>query len=224
LGVDYDTYEPGVRMSSEAFLADIRQLVPGDASTVVVAAGEAAGFAVHAAISGFAGGLLLFQPAADHLPPEAMTDVPFEQLVQAAAPYTPLIDAWRETDAARRLQFVTGVWRDLYEGHLTAADFALVCQVIGEHIEDLLATIGKAAVAAEAVEPAPHPGPPWVDRLGEITVPVTVVMSRRGRSVGEALANRVPAGEFVGANADTDLPWLEDRATAVSVLRRMLAR
>ncbi|HEX6522200.1 MAG TPA: hypothetical protein VF070_19670, partial [Streptosporangiaceae bacterium] len=47
LGVDYDTYEPGVRMSSEAFLADIRQLVPGDASTVVVAAGEAAGFAVH---------------------------------------------------------------------------------------------------------------------------------------------------------------------------------
>jgi len=34
----YDTYAPGGWMSSEAFLADIRQLLPSDASTVVVAA------------------------------------------------------------------------------------------------------------------------------------------------------------------------------------------
>src|SRR5580700_2872340 len=49
---------------------------PADpARTVLVAAGWAAGRAVHAALDGQAAGLVLFQPAPDYLPPEARPEV-----------------------------------------------------------------------------------------------------------------------------------------------------
>src|SRR5579872_2329534 len=72
--VCFDAHEP-MRLAGQAFLDAVRRLEPDPRGTVVVAAGLAAGFAVRAALSGLAGGLLLFQPAPDRIPPEAMTEV-----------------------------------------------------------------------------------------------------------------------------------------------------
>ena len=221
--VHYDRCEPVPWASPETFIPALRRLIPDDRRTVVVAAGYAAGFAVRAALSGLAAGLALFQPAPDYRPPEVLSDVPIEDLIQAAAPYAGLIEATRETDPARRSELVIRTWRGIYGEGLPEADVSLASEVIGDHVEELLAAIAETVTAAETGARPPRPGPPWVGQLGDVTTPVTVVTSRRANPVGEAIAKRIPAGRFVAARAHTDLPWLEDRAGALSVLRQMLA-
>jgi hypothetical protein len=222
--VSFDAHVPmpWAEPDSRAFLDAVCRLVPDPPHSIVVAAGLAAGFAVHAALSGQAGGLVLFQPASDYIPPEAMTDVPVEDLLQAAAPYAGIIDASRETDVTRRTELVTGTWRGIYGPSLTAPDLDLACQVIGEHVEDLLAALPDAQAATGAGEP-PRLGLPWAGRLDELEIPVTVVSARRARRLGHALAQQIPNGQFVAADADTDLVWLKDRTRSVNALRNMLA-
>jgi hypothetical protein len=94
--------------------------------------------------------------------------------------------------------------------------------VIGEHVEDLLAALPDAQAATGAGEP-PRLGLPWAGRLDELEIPVTVVSARRARRLGQALAQQIPNGQFVAADADTDLVWLEDRTRSVNALRNMLA-
>lgn len=222
--VSYDAHEPlpWAEPGGRAFLDAVRCLVPDPGHAIVAAAGLAAGFAVHAALSGRAAGLVLFQPAPDYIPAEAMTDVPVEDLLQAAAPWAGIIDASRETDLTRRRELVARTCRDIYRQSLTAPDLDLACQVIAEHAEDLLAAVAGTQAAAEAGEP-PQLGRPWVDQLDGLTVPVTVLSARRAQRIAQALAQRILNGQFVAADADTDLIWLEDRARAINALRDMLA-
>lgn len=179
---------------------------------------------MHAAIDGAACALLLFAPVPDHFLPEVTIDEPLEEMLAAADPYTPLIEAARESDPARRRQLVTDMVRAVYGGKLTPADLALVSQVTADHAEELLAAIAQVIVAAEADAPAPSPGLAWVDRLSEVTVPVTVVAARRGARIGKAVADRIPAGQLVTVDAHTSLPWLEDRAGADAALRQLLGQ
>jgi hypothetical protein len=222
--VSYDAHEsmPRDETDSEAFLAALRRLVPDPGRSVVAAAGQAAGFAVQAALSGLAGGLLLFQPAPDYIPPDLMVDVPIEELLLAAAPYAGIIDASQESDPVRRAELVVETWRDIYGQSLIAADLELACQVIGEHVEELLADLASAQSATDAGE-SPQLGVPWVDHLSELTVPVTVISGRRSSRVGMSIAQRILKGQFVAADADTDLVWLEDRSGAINALRNLLA-
>jgi hypothetical protein len=220
--VHYDTHEPVPWATPETFVPSLRRLITDGGPTLIVAAGYAAGFAVHAAASGMAGGLALFQPVPDYLPPDAFSDVPVEELIQAAAPYSGFIEAVRETDAARRSQLVISTWHGIYGNILSEADLMLASQVIGDHVEAFLATLAETIAAAEMGAAAAHPGLPWISRLAEVSVPVAVVMSRRGEIAGQAITERILAGRFAAADAQTDLPWLEDRAGAISVLRQML--
>lgn len=222
--VSFDAHEsmPRTEAGIPAFLDAIRHLAPDPWRTIVVAAGLAAGPAVRAALSGLAGGLLLFQPAPDHIPPEAVTDVPVGELLQASAPYANILDASLETDATRRAEVVAETWRDIYGQSLTAPDLELASQVIADHVEELLADVKVAQAEIEAGG-APPLGLPWVDNLDELSVPVTVVSGRRGGRIGRAIAQRILKGQFVAADADTDLVWLEDRGAAVSVLRNLLS-
>jgi hypothetical protein len=63
-----------------------------------------------------------------------------------------------------------------------------------------------------------------MDRLAEISVPVTVVMAGRAGRLGRAIADMAPDGRFIAATADTDLVWLEDRIQAKAAIRDMLGR
>jgi hypothetical protein len=70
--VCYDVHAPmpWEEPDSRAFLGAVRRLVPDPARTAVAAAGQAAGLAVQAARCGLAGGLVLFQPVPDRIPPD----------------------------------------------------------------------------------------------------------------------------------------------------------
>jgi hypothetical protein len=222
--VCYDVHAPmpWEEPDSRAFLGAVRRLVPDPARTAVAAAGQAAGLAVQAARCGLAGALVLFQPVPDRIPPEAAADVPLEDLLAAAAPWAGIIDATAETDAARRTELVTRTWRDAYAGRLAASDVELACQVIAG--PEVLAAVTAAAAAAAAGAPPPQAGLPWVDRLAEISVPVTVVSARRASRMARAIAGIAPDGRFIAAAADTDLVWLEDRIQAKAAIRDMLGR
>jgi hypothetical protein len=222
--VHYDRRARTPWAAPAAFLPAFRRLVRGRETVLVVAAGSAAGFAVHAAIGGMAHGLSLLQPVPDYRPPEASSDVPIQDLLQAAAPYAPLIAAARESDPVRRRTLVISTWRGIYQGKLADADRELVSRIIADHVEDVLAATAQVIAAAEAGAAAPYPGMRWLDRLGEVTIPVTVITSAPATSVGKSLAERIPAGRFVALGARSDLPWLEDRAGTVSVLRQMLSQ
>jgi hypothetical protein len=224
--VCYDVHEPVPwgEPDSRVFLDAVRRLVPDPGRGVVAAAGQAAGLAVQAALFGLASGLVLFQPAPDRIPPEAAADIPIEDLLAAAAPWAGLIDAAAETDAARRTELVTGTWRDAYAGRLTASDVELGCQVIAGHADQVLAAVTAMAAGAAAGAPPPQAGLPWVGRLAEISVPVTVVSARRASGIARAIAGMVPDGRFIAAAADTDLVWLEDRTQAKAAITDMLGR
>jgi hypothetical protein len=109
-------------------------------------------------------------------------------------------------------------------GRLAASDVELACQVIAGHADQVLAAVTAVATAAAAGTPPPQAGLPWVDRLAEISVPVTVVSARRTGRVGRAIAGMAPDGRFIAATADTDLVWLEDRIQAQAAIRDMLGR
>jgi hypothetical protein len=216
--VCFDAHEPmpWEEPDGRAFLAAVRRLVPDPGRTVVAAAGFAAGLAVQAAWSGLVGGLVLFQPSPDRMPPEAAIDVPLEDALAAAAPWADILDAAAETDAALRTELVTGTLRAVYSGQLAAPDVELACQVVAGHIDELLATATGT--------PPPQAALPWVDRLAEISVPVTVVSARRASPVARAIAGLAPDGRFVAAAADTDLVWLEDRPRARAAIKDTLGR
>jgi hypothetical protein len=82
---------------------------------------------------------------------------------------------------------VASVCREAYGGHLTPADLELAVRVTGDHADELMATVRETVAAARADAPPPHPGPRWLNRLAEVSVPV-VVGSRRFRGHREAIA------------------------------------
>jgi hypothetical protein len=144
------------------------------------------------------------------------------EVAEAAGWFAPVLEAVHEPDLARRQELVIGAWRNRYGAHLTAEDLELACQVISDHTEDLLASVKDVVAAAEAGEDISWPSPPWIDRLGEIDIPVAVVVSRLARRLGQAVARRAPDSQVIEAQAYTDLVWLEDRITVLTALRHML--
>jgi hypothetical protein len=145
-------------------------------------------------------------------------------MLAVAAPWAGLIDAAQETDAVRRTDLVAATLRDIYGPHLAAPDVELVCRVVADHAGEVLDLVAQSVAAAMTGAPAPQLGPPWVDRLAELSAPVTVMTARRASAVGRVLAGRIPGGVFVEANAGTDLVWLEDRAGARAVIGDRLLR
>ena len=222
----YDQHEPmpWAELAGPVFLGAVRRLAPDQCFDVVAAAGEAARLAFSVASAGLAKGVVFFQPSPDRHLEEAMVDLPAYDPLEAAGWIAPVLEALHEPDPARRREMVVEAWRDRYGPHLAAGDLELACQVIGDHTEELLATAKDVAANAEAGEDMSWPSPPWIDRLGEIDIPVTVVVSKLALGMGRAVARRAREGQVIEAQAHTDLVWLEDRAAAVTALRHMLDR
>ncbi|MDX6395502.1 MAG: hypothetical protein QOJ73_6565 [Streptosporangiaceae bacterium] len=222
----YDRHEPmpWAELAGPAFLGAVRRLAPGQCFDVVAAAGEAARLAFSVASGGLAKGVVFFQPFPDRHLEEVTVDLPAQEVVEAAAWIAPVLGALHQPDPARRRELVVEAWRDRYGPHLAAGDLELACQVIGDHTEELLASVKDVAAAAEAGEDMSWPSPPWIDRLGEIDIPVTAVVSKLALGLGQAVARRAREGHVIEAQAYTDLVWLEDRVTAVTALRHMLDR
>jgi hypothetical protein len=224
--VVYDQHDPmpaRVEPGDPAFLDAVRNLIPGQHFDVVVAAGTSAGFAFRLVLSRLASGLVLFQPFVnlgfdEHTAP----DVPVADLVASANWIRPVIEALEETDLARRRELVVGAWRDRYGPHLAPADLELACAVIGDHAEELLASVQAVAASAERGEDMSWSGQIDAGRLGEINLPMAVVVSENAARFGEAIQRHAPDSEVLVAKAQTDLVWLEDRGTATRAIGDIL--
>lgn len=202
-----------------------RGRTPGRRFDVVAAAGESADLAFSIAVQGLTRGLVLFQPALVRDPGVRMApDVPVEELVAAADWTRPVLAALDETDPARRRELVVSAWRDRYGPHLAPDDLALVCDVIADHAEELLASMKNAVAAIEAGEDITASGAIRVSQLGEIGLPMTIVVSGRAVRLAEAAARHAQNCRVLVAKAQTNLLWLEDADTAQEAITEMLGR
>jgi hypothetical protein len=86
------------------------------------------------------------------------------------------------------------------------------------------AQTAEPAHADEPVELPPWLERPWIDRLGNLNVPVTTVVSARGRVIAEAIARRAKDAEIVVGGANAGLEPAEDRARSADAILRMLGR
>jgi hypothetical protein len=218
------------------FVAAARRLTADGSFHIVAAAGPAARFGFALAEAGLARGLALFQPELDRWP----DDVPLDYSVlgdldHVLDPYMPLVGAMHEPDPGRRRDIFLSVVRDVLGQDLEPAELELLIAMYSDHVDEhfaewqALAEL-NAAQAADAGGPMPPDPPwvqrPWIDRLAELTVPVTTVVGPRGRGIAEAIARRARDAEIIvaSANADIGLAPAADRARAAEALLHMLDR
>ncbi len=145
--------------------------------------------------AGLAHGLVLFHPYLNSMPEDVEVD--FSDLPDILGPWTDLLSLVHDPDPdpgfvrAACLQVV----RDLAGPDLPPAQLELALAMTGDHALELFADLQATTSAMAAAGGAPLPDPPWIthprlDRLSALTVPVTAVVTARGRGVGR----RLPAG------------------------------
>ena len=224
--VHYDQHAPmsSAVVDDPVFLDTVRRLAPTSGFDAVITGGSAARLAFKVAVAGLARTVLFFQPAPDSHLEDAGATLSVEELEVAASRFSLIAEALSETTLGKRKELVVETWRQIYGPYLEAEDLELACRVIGDHAEDLLATSKEVTAAAEAGRDIPWPSPPWVDRLDEIAMPMTVIMSKPANRTGQAIARRIGQGRLIVSEAQTDLVWLEDRQTALVSITQLLGR
>lgn len=237
--VHYDQHDLPWASLNGAFLESARRLAPDGSFHIVAAHGEAARFAFALAEAGLAKGLVFFQPSLDSIPPpdDARIDTSaLGELDHVLDPYMPLVGALDEPDPARRREILLDVIRATAGQDLEPAGLELLLAMYTDHAEEYFAHLRSSAMPAQESEAAEAAGAdepfelppwlarPWINRLAELTVPVTTVVSVPGRVIGEAIARRARDAEVVVAGANAGLEPAEDRARAADAILRMLDR
>jgi hypothetical protein len=229
--IHFDQHDLPWTSGNGGFLEEARRLAPGGTFHVVAANGGAARFGFAVAEAGLAKGLVLFQPSLDSVPDDVHFDWAEFDLA-LLDPFTPVVSALDELDPVRRREILLEVIRTTAGRDLEPAALELLLAMYSDHADELFAFMQafKQSLAAEpagAGEPVPVPPwleRPWIDRLAGLTVPVTTVVSPRGRVVAEAIARRAKDAEIVVAGAHAGLGPAEDRARAADAILRMLDR
>ena len=195
------------------FLDALRGLATAGSFNIVVAAGQAARFGFAVAQAGLAGGLMLFYPSPDRPMDEVSSRVGDFDPADVLEPYLPMLDALRETDASRRRDILLEVARDTAGTDVEEAELEQALGMIGDHAEEFFAEL-------RAQPDQPWPEQPWIDRVADLAVPVTVVVApgEAGRALGEAIARRATDAEIVVASPRVT-PVAETSVSAQALLR-----
>ena len=205
------------------FVASARRLAADGSFHIAVAAGQAARFGFALAEAGLAKGLAFFQPSFDRLPDDI--DVDLSGLDEMITPYQPIVSALDEPDHGKRREILLAVLRETAGQQLEPAQLEAALGMFSDHADEFFADLQPTAEAAADGRTLPDPPwveHPWIDRLSELAVPVTVVAHSRG-AVWETVAARARHAELVVA-AGTGLAPADDRARAADALLRMLDR
>jgi len=231
--IHFDQHDLPWTSGNGGFLEEARRLAPDGIFHIVAANGGAARFGFALAEAGLAKGLVLFQPSLDSVP----DDVHFDWLAefdpgQVLDSFMPVLSALDEPDPDRRREILLEVIRTTAGRDLEPAALERLVAMYSDHADEFFASMQafKQALAAEpagADEPVPLPPwleRPWIDRLADLTIPVTTVVSPRGRVIAEAIARRAKDAEIVVAGANAGLEPAEDRARAADAILRMLDR
>jgi hypothetical protein len=214
---------PWAAGATKEFADSARGLGSEGGFDIVVGAGQAARFAFALAEAGLAKGLVLFNPWLDCVPDDVRVD--WSGLDEGINLTLPIVEALDDPDPARRREIFLQVLRDAAGPDAEPAELELANAMFTDHADEYFADLQDTAAAAadERVQPEP---PwvlrPWLDRLGELTVPVTVV----GASVmGEAIARRAQAADIVDVSGGGALfAPAESRARTAEALLHMLDR
>jgi hypothetical protein len=219
------------------FLEEARRLAPDHTFHIVAADGKAARFGFALAEAGLAKGLVLFQPSLDSFPDDVHIEWPAEiDLDHVLDPFMPVLSALDEPDPGRRREILLEVVRATAGQDLEPAALELLLAMYSDHADEIFASLQALAAegeqaqsaeptdAEEPVEVPPWLEHPWIDRLADLTVPVTTVVSARGRVIAEAIARRAKDAEIVVAGANAGLEPAENRARAANAILRLLDR
>jgi hypothetical protein len=228
--IHFDQHEqvPWTADSAE-FVDAARRLAPGGGFHLVAGAGRAARFAFALAEAGLAKGLVFFQPVLDSIPDDVRVglsslDVGLSGLDEALEAFRPIVSALQESDPGRRREILLQTVRDTAGPDREPAGVELELAMMSDHAEEFFAHLRITAAAADNGPVPPDPQwmeRPWIDRLAELTVPVTAI------GVGpfpEAIARRAKDAEIVLAAGNGGMAPPADRARAVEALLRMLDR
>jgi hypothetical protein len=235
--IHFDQHDlPWTSVNGE-FLEAARRMTPDGSFHIVAANGQAARFAFALAEAGLAKGMVLFQPSLDSFPDDVHVDwSALGDPDHVLDPYMPILSALDEPDPGRRREILLEVIRATAGLDLDLAGLELLQAMYSDHAEEYFASLrafaaeakqSQAAGATDPDEPIQLPlwlERPWIDRLAELTMPVTTVVSARGRVIGEAIARRAKNAEIVVAGANVGLEPAEDRARAADAILRMLDR
>jgi hypothetical protein len=236
--IHFDQHDLPWMPGNGEFLEAARRLAPDGSFTIVAGLGQTARFAFALAEAGLAAGLVLFQPSLDSIPLPADVHVDLSSLGDldhVLDPYLPIVSALDEPDAGRRRKILLNVVRTIAGQDLEPAGLELLLAMYSDHAEEIFADLrasaadGDQSQAGEQTDPdelqlPPWLESPWIDRLAELNLPVTTVVSARGRVIAEAIARRAKDAEIVVAGAGAGLEPAADRARAADAILRMLDR
>jgi hypothetical protein len=235
--IHFDQHDLPWKSGNGEFLEAARRLAPDGTVHIVAAKGQAARFGFALAEAGLAKGLVLFQPALDSFPDDVHLDWPAEvDPDHALDPYMPIVSALDERDAGRRREILLEVIRATAGQDLEPAALELLLAMYSDHADEYFAflqAVRAESEQAQAAEPAQADDAvelplwlerPWFDRLADLAVPVTTVVSARGRVIAEVIARRAKDAEIVVAGANAGLEPAADRARAADAILRMLDR
>lgn len=211
------------------FVDAARRLAPDGGFHLAAGAGRAARFAFALAEAGLAKGLVFFQPVFDSVPDDVRVglsglDVDLSGLEEALEAFRPVVSALQEADPGRRREILLQTVRDTAGPDREPAGVELELAMTNDHAEEFFAHLQVTAAAADNGHVPPDPPwmeRPWIDRLAELTVPVTAI------GVGpfpEAIARRAKDAEIVLAAGNGGMAPPADRARAVEALLRILDR
>lgn len=217
--IHVDQYEqiPWTGANSE-FVTVARRLADDSGSRLVAAAGQAARFGFALAEAGLAEGLVFFKPSLDRIPDDVHVNLP--GLDEMIKPFQPIASALDDPDPARRREILLAVMHDTAGDDLEPAQLEVARDMMSDHSDEYFAHLATAADEGMRPDP-PWVEHPWIDRLGELTGPVTVV--DRPGSVWATIARRAQDAELVVA-AGTGLAPADDRARSADAILRMLDR
>lgn len=232
LVIHYDQHEqvPWSSVNGD-FLDAARRLAGNSGFDIVVAAGQAARFAFALAEAGLAKGVVFFQPSIDSIPDDVDINITADDLDRLtddlANVYQPFADtALVEDDPERQREMFAALLRDAARD-IDPAELELGVAMYSDHAQEYFADLRAIKAAADERRPQPDPPwlvSPWIDRLGELAIPVTAVVLPRNRSYGEAIARRARDAEIVEAEGSGGLAPAADRARGAEALVRMLDR
>lgn len=235
--IHFDQHDLPWTSGDGEFLEEARRLADGGTFHIVAANGSAARFGFAVAEAGLARGLVLFRPSLDSFPDDVHVEWPAEvDPDHALDHFMRVLSALDDPDSGRRREILLQVVRATAGQHLEPDALELLLAMYSDHADEIFANLQAFAAEGEQAQASEPPGAdepaelppwlerPWIDRLADLNVPVTTVVSERGRVIAEAIARRAKDAEIVVAGANAGLEPAEERARVADAILRMLGR
>jgi hypothetical protein len=184
------------------------------------------GFAI--AEAGLAKGLVLFQPTLDSFPDDMPVD--FSGLEEKLVPFVPAVEVVRDPQGTvdRFREEILKAFRDTAVPDTPTDQLEFMFAMQSDHAEEYFQQLRKLAEAADSQVRQPDPPwrqHPWIDRLGNLDIPVTAAVTAKGIEVGSAIARRARNAEVVVISEGwIGLAPVQDRIKAAGILLNTLDR